>query len=118
MNPFAQMTQALTRPPKRWHPMLGSETAAIDGLNRTDALRTLLRLGGPASAIDLAQNATGHNLKTSAVSALLKKDIQKGQITFNGELYAWNHEFDQAVYEQISDAIALLKRHGFGVTEP
>ena len=52
MNPFAQMTQALTSAPRKWQPrQYGIDNAALTGLDKTNTLRALLRLYGPALSL-------------------------------------------------------------------
>ncbi|WP_265281297.1 hypothetical protein [Verminephrobacter aporrectodeae] len=50
------------------------------------------------------------------VHALLKSDIQRGQISVAGGLFQWNWAYDAEQQRQLMDAASLLRKHGYKVT--
>ena len=109
MNPFFQMTTVLAGqscwPTRR--------VTTIPG-NKTERMRTYLRMHGRANAITLADEA---NLpKTALVSALLKADLKKGSVFIRGDQYHWNHQFDAELQQRLTEAASLLRANGYHLT--
>ena len=108
------MAQMLTRrdwPAYRSPDAFGTEDRV---LTRTEQLRQLLRQRGPmtaqqlAEAVDLPRN--------TLVGALLKGDLHRGSVMFEGGRYEWQHGFDAELETELGRAAALLRRHGWAVS--
>lgn len=82
----------------------------------TDRIRAFIRDAGPVSAarIALELDVPGD---VGRVYALLKADIQRGQIHFAGGTYQWSESYDRELDAQLKAAARLLRRHGFSVVK-
>lgn len=111
MNAFTQIATVLAqRGP--WS-MANPEQPEAKTMSKTDRMRHYLRTEGPANCHTLAME--GEVASTSLVFSLLKGDVAKGRVHFDGQRYSWNHEFDAQVHADIRNAMTLLKRHGYQV---
>ncbi|MBS3998132.1 MAG: hypothetical protein KGZ67_12530 [Hydrogenophaga sp.] len=115
-NPFAHIAASLSGRPA-WPFAVATDSEPADpGLSKTERMRAYLRQHGPAVAATLADEA---DVPTSAlVGALLKGDMARGSVYRRGHKYHWNPQFDVQLHEQIKQAAALLRRHGYRVEAP
>ena len=117
MNPFAKMATSLaTRALPDW---VQTEQNGKP-LSRTETIRRHLKESGCAMtseeiAFDLDDALP--NFGSHLVWLLLKHDVKKGRIVFDGR-YSWNQDYDTAEATAIRAAVKLLKAHGYGVTAP
>ena len=116
-NPFTHMAGSLgSRPVPNW--TLADPQA--QPLSRTETIRRHLKDSGCAMtseeiAFDLDDALP--NFGSHLVWLLLKHDVKKGRIVFDGR-YSWNKDYDTAEATAIRAAVKLLKAHGYGVTAP
>ena len=116
-NPFTHMAGSLgSRPVPNW--TLADPQAKP--LSRTETIRRHLKESGCAMtseeiAFDL--DDTLPNFGSHLVWLLLKHDVKKGRIVFDGR-YSWSTDYDTAEAAAIRAAVKLLKANGYGVTEP
>lgn len=116
-NPFTHMAGSLgARPVPDW---VQADPQAKP-LSRTETIRRHLRETGTAMtseeiAFDLDDALP--NFGSHLVWLLLKHDVKKGRIVFDGR-YSWNHDYDTAEAAAIRAAVKLLKTHGYEVTAP
>jgi len=82
--------------------------------SKTEQIRALLRSQGPLNAAAIVMEI-GLDGGTALVGALLKNDLYKGAVIRQGGCYAWNHDYDQALANELAEARALLRRHGYRV---
>lgn len=116
-NPFRQITRSLCA---RALPDWTASEPQAKPLSRTETIRRHLRETGRAMtseeiAFDLDEALP--NFGSHLVWLLLKHDVKKGRIVFDGR-YSWSTDYDTAEAAAIRAAVKLLKAHGYGVTEP
>lgn len=97
-----------------------AQAKPAQGLSRTETIRRHLKASGCAMTseeiafdLDDALPNFGHHL----VWLLLKHDVKKGRIIFDGR-YSWSQEYDTAEAFAIRAALKLLKANGYKVTAP
>jgi hypothetical protein len=113
-NPFAMLAEISIRRAMREAPPVPQEIPA--GMTHTEAIRDLLRKSGPKNALAIAVIL---DLPDSGrVAALLKGDLRKGSVQLVGGRYQINDDYDAQLARELSQAAALLRRHGWGVKEP
>ena len=102
MNAFSTLTQQLLRQPRKER----HSTSKAGLMRHALAERNM-------TAQELAQVAS---LPTTAlVNSLLRYDIDRGRIMLHEGVYCLDRSFDGIVDVKISQAKALLKRHGYRV---
>jgi hypothetical protein len=84
--------------------------------SKAQTLRDLIRKNGRLNARQLAKMAELE--ATALVGALLKNDVAIGRIKFDGVAYCWHEGFDETLQRALTDAVALLRRHGYRVEKP
>ncbi|MEP6770272.1 MAG: hypothetical protein ABI893_00635 [Polaromonas sp.] len=98
-----------------------SQAVPERGLSRTERIRRLLKQATrPVTAMEICFDMAEHflNFETSLVWLLLKYDIKKGRVIFEGGKYRWNDAYDTAEAAAIRAAIKLLASHGYEVALP
>ncbi len=119
MTSFAPMAQALLARP-RWPaiPTTSNRSSAVQkaDASKTQAMRAYLKERGSATSAELAIEADLD--RASLVGALLKTDIKRGGVQYRAGRYHWNEEQDQELAQQLRDAAALLRKHGWRVAGP
>lgn len=110
---FDHLIQQLTRRTRRQVVCTGHGAERITSLSKTERIRTYLREVGPANSATLAMEADVPSC--ALVGALLKGDLARGSVVRDGARYVWNNDWDSKAAEQIRQAKALLKRHGYTV---
>ena len=114
-TPFTAMAKALAkRYPAAPAP---ATTCSAPGQTLTARIRELVRQHGPLSSLSIAATLEIDG-SSGLVYALLKNDLQKGQVEFSDGKFYWNHDYDAGLAKRISQAAALLKRHGYRVKAP
>lgn len=116
MNPFTNMADTLSARGQQ-RPAF-PRTAKPEGAkpNKTQALRDYLRDVGPATAVTLADEVGLE--RVDLVSALLAKDLIRGNIERVGNLYRINAEYEGMVRAGQEDMARTLRRAGWTVTPP
>lgn len=107
-SPFTGLGQRARREP--------SESLVVpqEGDSKAARMRCALRDNGPLTAAQLC-NLAGL-LNSGFVSALFKGDLASGRVRFVQGCYELNDEYDEALADEIAQAIRLLKRYGYSVT--
>lgn len=114
-NPFTSMAKALTRryPAAPAH----AATCNTNSQTLTARIRDLIRQHGPLSSHSIAATLEMDGA-SGLVYALLKNDLQKGQVEFSDGKFYWNQAYDEGLAKRIKQAAALLRRHGYRVGAP
>lgn len=112
---FDHLIQQLTHRTQRRVERSEHAERVAAGMSKTERIRRYLRECGPANSATLAMEADVP--QCALVGALLKGDLQRGSVLRQGTRYAWNHQWDIQAQEEISQAKALLRRHGYNVTK-
>ena len=113
-NPFAMLAQIASRRIERERPPMPQ--AIPEGMTRTEAIRDLLRTSGPHNALAIAVILELPD--SGRVAALLKEDLRKGAVRLVDGRYEINDLFDARQRRELTQAAALLRRHGWKVKEP
>lgn len=113
-NPFAVLADIAARRAWREAPPVPQNVPA--GMSRTEAIRDLLRKSGPKNALAIAVILELPD--SGRVAALLKGDLQKGLVQLVDGRYQINDDYDAQLARELSQAAALLRRHGWTVREP
>lgn len=118
MSTFNHMAFTLmTRAPYVWP----KDEVPQKGLSRSERIRRLIRAADrPVSAAEIAFDMDDHfpNFGSHLVWLLMKHDISKGRVIFDRGLYSWSKESEFAEATAIREAVKLLRRHGYKVTNP
>ncbi len=104
MNPFSNITEQLLRQPRK----VGKSTSN----SKAGVMREALR-DRNMTAQELALVACLPN--TGLVNSLLRYDIDRGRVLLSDGVYCLDQSYDGIVDVKISQAKALLKRHGYRV---
>lgn len=116
MNPFQQIAATLSA---KHTPAWSSQDNHTPGLSRTERIRQLLKSSSrPITAAEIAFDLEDHfpDFGSHLVWLLLKYDISKGRVIFDGSKYRWNADYDTAESVAIRAAIKLLEKHGYEVS--
>lgn len=109
-SPIAQMASVLARPAFPAYRRHTHEEARP--LSRSERIRELLRERGPLDSHDICENVD-FDLEPKTVSALLKADLLTGRVLRRDGRYEWNAEYSAKLGRQLSEAVKLLRRHGY-----
>lgn len=115
MNPHTPFT-AMARSLAKRYPAASMPVpkCSAPGQTLTASIRELIRQHGPLSSLSIATTLEIDGAR-GLVYALLKNDLQKGQIEFSDGKFYWNHAYDEGLAKRIKQAAALLRRHGYRI---
>lgn len=115
MSAMLHMTQALTaRAP--WPQVRSCKpptNAEAKGETKTARMLAYLKAHGSASAHELADEADID--RACQVSAVLKTHIRRGQVELVRGRYRLNEQYEAGLQQELAQAAALLRRHGYRV---
>ena len=114
-TPFTAMAKALAR--RYPAPPVPAPECGARGQTLTASIRELIRQHGPLSSLSIAATLEIDGSR-GLVYALLKNDLQKGQIEFSEGKFYWNHDHDEGLAKRIKQAAALLRKHGYSIKAP
>jgi hypothetical protein len=107
-SPFTAMAQHLQQAACA----ASSHGDAVQGRSYAEDIRVMLEEHGALSARTIAEKL---RMPSGRVGAIVKHDRQRGRIRFHEGRYELAPGWDEDMYEQIRQAAALLRRHGYRV---